>query len=94
MIAAAMDDDNESGMAVCDCLSEYQDDTGEWRHREQRSQRYLVTLLNIPRKVVSGQVRVHLASSAHKAGEFGLRVPGTRAGGWSRLFKISEFIRF
>ena len=28
--AAMDDDDNESGMADCDCLSEYQDDAGKW----------------------------------------------------------------
>ena len=28
--AAMDDDDNEAGMADCDCLSEYQDDAGEW----------------------------------------------------------------
>ena len=40
------DDDNEAGMADCDCLSEYQDDAGEMlTQREPRGdprERYLV----------------------------------------------------
>ena len=92
---AAMDDDNEAGMALCDCLSEYQDDTGEWWHREQRSQRYLVTLrLNIPIKVVPAPGPGPTWHRLNTKPENLASVPGTRAGGWSRLFKISEFICF
>ena len=44
--AAMDDDDNEAGMADCDCLSEYQDDAGEMlTQREPRGdprERYLV----------------------------------------------------
>ena len=80
MIAAAMDDDNESGMAVCDCLSEYQDDAGEWRHREQRSQRYRVTLLNIPRKVVSGPGPLGILCSQSRRIWLECRVPGQVGG--------------
>ena len=92
---AAMDDDNEAGMALCDCLSEYQDDTGEWWHREQRSQRYPVTLrLNIPIKVVPAPGPGPTWHRLNTKPENLASVPGTRAGGWSRLFKISEFICF
>ena len=75
-----MDDDNEPGMAVCDCLSGYQDDAGEWRHREQRSQRYLVTLLNIPRKVVSGPGPLGILCSQSRRIWLESRVPGQVGG--------------
>ena len=60
--AAMDDDDNEAGMADCDCLSEYQDDAGEMLtqrgpRRDPAEIPCHVTLLsprslNIPLKVV------------------------------------------
>ena len=57
--AAMDDDDNEAGMADCDCLSEYQDDAGEMvtQRGDPAEIPCHVTLLsprslNIPLKVV------------------------------------------
>lgn len=57
--AAMDDDDNEAGMADCDCLSEYQDDAGEWWHTEIGDPRdtFLVMSLPLPEYSTQGGPR-------------------------------------